>query len=136
MSLHASPLIYCFLQHSYPSLVLFTFIEMYALFIVFFYLHFGLILVCYELITYDYGLILPYLMLLAFFCYLLPSWIHCLCLKSLSHVFLMLFFFFFSHFFFIKAKRRKYYMISLFLLLAFLLNVTLDAQTKGECHRL
>ena len=40
--------------------------------------------------------------------------------------------FVFPYFFFINAKREKYCMIALFLLLAFLLNVTLDAQTKGN----
>ena len=48
------------------------------------------------------------------------------------HVFLMLFFFLFPQIFFINAKREKYCMIALFLLLAFVLNVTFYAQTKGK----
>ena len=52
---------------------------------------------------------------------------------SLPMSFSCFFFFQFSHFL-INAKRKKYYMIALLLLLAFLLNVTLDAQTKGDYH--
>ena len=82
---------------------------------------YGLILVCFD----AFGLIL-----------LSPFILDSLLMSRVSTLMSFLCFssFIFPHFFFINAKRGKYCMIALFLLLAFLLNVTLDVQTKGEFH--